>query len=287
MRRFLTVAALALLAAPILAAERIPGTRVSLVPPQGFIAAQRFSGFQDAARGASILVSEFPAPANQMRGSFTESNLQARGMTLRSSAAATFGRLEGDLMAVTQSVNGTPFDKWMAVLGDGTATILVVAAYPQALAAQLSEPMRLAVLSTRWDPAAFPGRFDGRPQNSLTMSKPGDHRRVELPIHFPPTRGGAMNRDEYVQKLKSQLDQWNAEAAKWETKAKDAQSTMQQEAQKQLDALHSRRDAALYQMKLLQGASTEAWQDMMRGADEAWKNMQEAFNRAKSHFEKK
>jgi len=96
-----------------------------------------------------------------------------------------------------------------------------------------------------------------------------------------------INREEYVQKLKSQLDQWNAEAAKWEARAKDAQATMKQEAEKQLNALNSRRDEALYQLKLLQGASTDAWQDMMRGADDAWKNMHEAFNRAKSHFEKK
>ena len=29
-----------------------------------------------------------------------------------------------------------------------------------------------------------------------------------------------MSRDEYLQKLKSQLDQWNGEAAKWEAKSK-------------------------------------------------------------------
>lgn len=96
-----------------------------------------------------------------------------------------------------------------------------------------------------------------------------------------------MNRDEYVQKLKAQLDQWNAEAANWETKAKEAQSHMKVEYEKQLAALNSRRDEALYQMKLMQSASTDAWQDMMRGTEEAWKNMHEAFNKARSHFEKK
>jgi hypothetical protein len=40
-------------------------------------------------------------------------------------------------------------------------------------------------------------------------------------------------------------------------------------------------------MKLLQNASHDAWQDMMRGTDEAWKNMHEAFSKARSHFEKK
>jgi len=96
-----------------------------------------------------------------------------------------------------------------------------------------------------------------------------------------------MNRDAYVKKMKEQLDQWNAEAAKWEAKAKDAQASMKAEYEKQLSVLHSRRDEAMYQLKLMQGASTDAWQDMMKGADQAVKSMQEAFNRARTHFEKK
>jgi lipid II:glycine glycyltransferase (peptidoglycan interpeptide bridge formation enzyme) len=96
-----------------------------------------------------------------------------------------------------------------------------------------------------------------------------------------------INRDEYVQKLKEQLDQWNAEAKKWQAKAEEAQATMKTEYERQLNLLNSRRDETLYQLKLLQGASADAWQDMMKGADQAVKSMQEAFNRARSHFEKK
>ena len=96
-----------------------------------------------------------------------------------------------------------------------------------------------------------------------------------------------MNRDAYVQKMKDQLDQWNAEAAKWEAKAKEAQASMKAEYEKQLNMLNSRRDEAMYQLKLLQGASASAWEDMIKGSDQAVKAMHEAFNRARSHFEKK
>jgi len=96
-----------------------------------------------------------------------------------------------------------------------------------------------------------------------------------------------MNRDEYVQKLKQQLDEWNGEAAKWEAKTREAQATMKAEAERQLAALNSRRDDALYQMKLLQNASADAWRDVMSGADQAWKDMQDAVNRARTHFDKK
>jgi hypothetical protein len=107
-------------------------------------------------------------------------------------------------------------------------------------------------------------------------------------IGAPSTHEEArMNRDEYVQKLKTQLDQWNAEVQRWEAKARESQAHMKQEYEQQLAQLRSRRDEALYQMKLMQNASHDAWQDMMRGADEAWKNMADAFGKARSHFEKK
>jgi hypothetical protein len=107
-------------------------------------------------------------------------------------------------------------------------------------------------------------------------------------IESPSTQEVAMmNRDEYVRKLKTQLDQWNAEAAGWEAKAREAQAHMKAEYEKQLAAVNGRRDEALYQLKLLQNASLDAWQDMMRGTEEAWKNMHEAFGKARSHFEKK
>jgi len=94
-------------------------------------------------------------------------------------------------------------------------------------------------------------------------------------------------RDEYVNKMKTQLDQWNGEIARWEEKAKETQAGMQAEATKQLEALRARREEALAQMKMVQDASTEAWMDMMRGTDAAWKAMQDAFTSARSHFEKK
>lgn len=93
-------------------------------------------------------------------------------------------------------------------------------------------------------------------------------------------------RDEYVQKLKAQLDQWNAELSAWEAKARGAQADAKLEYDKQLQRLRDHREQTLYQMKLVQNASLEAWQDLARGADRAWQAMQDAFSRARSHFDK-
>ena len=95
-----------------------------------------------------------------------------------------------------------------------------------------------------------------------------------------------MNRDEYVQKLKSQIDQWNAEVVKWEAKAKQAQAGAQAEYLRQLEQYRARRDAAMGELKRLQNASADAWRGMMQGADAALKSMQEAFDKARRKFEK-
>ena len=93
-------------------------------------------------------------------------------------------------------------------------------------------------------------------------------------------------RDEYVEKLKTQLDQWNVEVAKWEAKAQKAQAGVGVEYDKQLNELRRQRDQALEQMKRVQAATGEAWVDLVRGADDAWAKMREALEKARSHFNK-
>jgi hypothetical protein len=93
-------------------------------------------------------------------------------------------------------------------------------------------------------------------------------------------------RDEYVEKLKVQLDEWNAELAKWETKTKSAQADMRIEYEKRLDAFRLQRDHAIEQLRKVQSSTGDAWVDLARGADEAWVKMREAFEKAHSHFKK-
>lgn len=96
-----------------------------------------------------------------------------------------------------------------------------------------------------------------------------------------------MTRDEYVEKLKSQIDLWNAETTKWEARAKAAGHDAQAEMARQMDQLQARRDEATAEMKRLQNASADALADMMRGADAALKSMQDAFEAARRQFDKK
>jgi len=94
-------------------------------------------------------------------------------------------------------------------------------------------------------------------------------------------------RDEYVKKMKAQIDGWNADIERWEAKAREAQAGARAEYDRQLQGLRQHRDQAMYQLTLLQGAAASASADLMRGADEAWTRMREAFEKAGAHFQKK
>ena len=93
-------------------------------------------------------------------------------------------------------------------------------------------------------------------------------------------------RDEYVAKLKAQLDRWNAEMANWEAKAREAQAGARAEYERHIAAARHQRDQALYQLSLLQSAAGDAWRDLTRGTEDAWTRMRKAFEEAAGHFQK-
>jgi len=94
------------------------------------------------------------------------------------------------------------------------------------------------------------------------------------------------NRDAYVARLKTQLDAWNEDMARWETKAKDAQAEMKERYRRELDVLAAQRELARYNLRLLEGASQSAWTEMRKGADDAWERMRAAAAAAGAYFEK-
>jgi len=94
------------------------------------------------------------------------------------------------------------------------------------------------------------------------------------------------NRDEYVEKLKAQLDEWNAELVRWEARAKAAQTDARVEYERRIDALRQQRDSAVDQLTRIQATAGDAWLELARGADEAWEKMRNAFEKTRSHFQK-
>ncbi len=147
-------------AAALAQPQAVAGTRVTLQPPQGFVAADRFPGFMNQESGSSIMVTEVPGAFSQVTAGFTREQMAPRGMTLRGSESLTVDGRPGMLLSITQSARGVVFDKWILAFGDDSTAVLVTGTYPQSRAGQLGEPIKQAVLSARLSTAGPADPFE-------------------------------------------------------------------------------------------------------------------------------
>ena len=95
------------------------------------------------------------------------------------------------------------------------------------------------------------------------------------------------DRDEYLQKFKTKLDEWNADIELLEAKAREAQADVEGQYREQLARLREMRDEALDRYTQMQGAAVDAWDEMVQGTDKAWQTWRDAFQAARSKFESK
>ena len=126
---------------------KVLGTKCSIIPPSGFVAATTFSGFQNAETGASIMINEIPAPYQSLVDGFTAEALKSKGMTLIKKQTIDFNGSKATLINLTQPANGTTYLKQMLVFGDTKGTVLVNGIYPEA-SKDLEPQIKDALLST-------------------------------------------------------------------------------------------------------------------------------------------
>jgi hypothetical protein len=129
---------------------KVSGTKCSLIPPNGFVAATTFSGFQNTATGASIMINEVPAPYQSLVDGFTAEALKSRGMILLKKQTIDFNGSKATLINLSQSANGTTYLKQMLVFGDTKGTVLVNGIYPE-VSKDVEAQIKDALLSTVYD----------------------------------------------------------------------------------------------------------------------------------------
>ena len=96
-----------------------------------------------------------------------------------------------------------------------------------------------------------------------------------------------MNREEYVERMKKQIDEWNAKLADWQTEVQKAQANVKVQYEAQIKALEKQRDEAVKRLNETRDASQAAWTEVSKGAESAWKTMQSSFEKAWGEFQKK
>lgn len=93
-------------------------------------------------------------------------------------------------------------------------------------------------------------------------------------------------RDEFFDRLKQRVDDWNREIERLEQRVGSLKSDMKTRYQGRLDELKARRDNAEAKLEELHASGEDAWEKMQKEAEHAWIAFKEAVNTFKSHYRK-
>jgi hypothetical protein len=88
----------------------------------------------------------------------------------------------------------------------------------------------------------------------------------------------------YLQNLADQLHQWDVEIDELSGRAGKARAEAKTEHLNGIDDLRTKKEAAQNQMKQLQTAGDDAWDDMKAGVEKSWTELTGAFASAFAKF---
>lgn len=99
--------------------------------------------------------------------------------------------------------------------------------------------------------------------------------------HLPGV-GMAEKREEYVERIKRQLDEWNAGIEKLEKRAGELTAEARQRYQARVEALRARRQEIQGKVKELQAAGESAWEAIKAGVEAARTEFKRAYEETES-----
>ena len=126
-----------------------PGSRVGLVPPQGFVTGKMFTGFADVAKNAMILITELPAsayPALEER--VAAEQLEKQGITVETREQVALPSGPAFLIVGRQEAGGIAFRRWVLFGSTPELTAIVSAQVPEAAQETYPEAAIRAALAT-------------------------------------------------------------------------------------------------------------------------------------------
>ena len=91
-------------------------------------------------------------------------------------------------------------------------------------------------------------------------------------------------RDEYVEKLKVKLDQWNNDLEKLEAKAEHVKDDLKEKYHEEIKVVQEKRGDIKGKLKELISCSENAWEELKVGAEAVGEKLNMAIERVHSKF---
>lgn len=126
--------------------QKVAGTNLFMIVPDGFIPSNSFQGFQQNSSGSSLVVAELQGTFGEFLAGFTPEALKTKGVLMNKKEMLTINGKKGVLYTTLQHANSTDYTKYILLLANGKTTFMVNGIFPKLLV-QLDRPMREAILS--------------------------------------------------------------------------------------------------------------------------------------------
>jgi lipid II:glycine glycyltransferase (peptidoglycan interpeptide bridge formation enzyme) len=92
------------------------------------------------------------------------------------------------------------------------------------------------------------------------------------------------SRQDYLEKLKLKLDEWNAKIDELEVQAKLAEMENREKYESELARLKKQRDELIDRIDKMRDSGEKAFEELRAGAEQAWDSLAEAYKRAREQF---
>ena len=93
-------------------------------------------------------------------------------------------------------------------------------------------------------------------------------------------------RDEFVEKMKRRLDEWNAEINRLDEKVHEVKADLKEKYESQIEELRQKGDEIEKKLEKSRAAGEDALEKLKSDADRTWTALKDSVNTFKSHFEK-
>jgi hypothetical protein len=129
--------------------QKVSGTKISIIPPAGFVEASDFSGFQQDASGSSIMVVSVPGAFSEVESGISPENLLEKGVEVSRIEQLEISGLPAVLATGKQCARGSLFGKYVLVFGNETECTVINGLYPDGLDI-LGAEVKAAMLSAQY-----------------------------------------------------------------------------------------------------------------------------------------
>ena len=164
--------------------RRIEGTRVELSAPHGFEPSEAVQGLARGDGRAKVGVFELPAPFAETAPD--PERWDDRELRLVRCETVRIAGHEARLYHLARTLEGVERRSWMAVCGDASESLVMVAECDAALAKELEQPLRECLLGARWHrDAAAALTFELTPGADLVLVRDDGTAHVYAPAGTP------------------------------------------------------------------------------------------------------